>query len=182
MGKSKKKSPISTFVGLFGAILGIVAIFMGFMKFVTLTGKLLGKESEVGSLTGFVGVFGATAGEETPAWSILADGVKDGKAYINFKVGILILFILLAVGVLLVLLGSFMKGKFGKFIVSVGGLCLIAGGVMAFFSIQLCSFKSAGDATLGYTYSLGIGAILTGVIGTVGGLLSAGAGVSALFK
>ena len=182
MKKSKKSSKLSSFLGLVGGLFGIAAIFMGFMNFVTLTGKVLGKEKEIGSLTGFVAAFGAKAGDETPAWLTFADGNQDGKATIALKTGILILFILLAVGALFVIAGSFMKGKLGKLIVTVGGLAILAGGIMAFCSIPLCSLKSAGDASLGYTYSLGIGAILTGVLGGVGGLISTSSGVMGLLK
>ncbi len=182
MKKSKKGSKLSSFLGLVGGLLGIVAIFMGFMNFVTLTGKVLGKEKELGSLTGFVAAFGAKAGDETPSWATFSDGTSDGKLTIALKTGILILFILLAVGALLAIFGSLMKNKFGKLLVTVGGLAMLAGGIMAFCSVALCNFQSAGDASLGYTYSLGIGAILTGVIGGVGGLVSTCSGVTSLIK
>ncbi len=182
MKKSKSNSKLAGLIGFLGALLGIAAVCMGFMNFVVLTGKLFGKEAEIASMTGFVGAFGSKAGEETPSWSTFADGTSDGKATISMKVGILILFILLAAGALLSVLGALAKGKGGKLILTLGGLAMIAGAVMAFFTIQLCAFKSAGDATLGYTYSLGIGAILAGCLGGVGGLLSTGAGVISLLK
>lgn len=182
MKKSKKSSKMASFIGFIGALFGIAAVCMGFMNFVTLTGKLLGKTGELATMTGFVGAFGSKAGDSTPAWATLADGSSDGKLTISMKVGILILFILLAAGALLAILGAISKGKVGKFLLALGGLAMIAGAIMAFFSVQLCSFKSVGDASLGYTYSLGIGAILAGVFGGVGGLLSTGAGVVSLVK
>lgn len=183
MKKSKKNNKILTFVGFIGAIFGIVAICMGFLPFVTEVGKVVGKEGELGSFTGFEGAFGAKAESgDSPAWLVFADGHEGSAATMASKQGILILMIVLLAGALLAVLGSLFKGKLGKLILTIGGLAMIAGGVLALFSINLCAFESVGNATLGYEYRLGIGAILSGVFGIFGGLLSTACGAYQLVK
>ena len=98
------------------------------------------------------------------------------------KTGILVLFILLLAGALVLLLGSLMKGKFGKFLMVVGGAALIAGAIMAFCSISLCSFKNGDNDAIRSEYSLGIGAILAGVLGGIGGVAGLGSGIVGLVK
>lgn len=182
--KSKKNSTLGQILGIFGSILGIAAVFMGFLNFVTLTGKLLGATSELGTLTGFNAVFGAKAPVgDKPSWAIFADGTtSNGEITLASKTGILILFILLLAGALVLLLGSLIKGKIGKFLMLVGGAAMIAGAIMAFCAISLCDFESKGSGTAGYEYSLGIGAILTGILGGVGGLAGLGSGIVGLLK
>ena len=41
--KSKKNSTLGQILGIFGSILGIAAVFMGFLNFVTLTGNYWGQ-------------------------------------------------------------------------------------------------------------------------------------------
>lgn len=182
--KSKKNSTIGGILGLFGAILGIAAIFMGFLNFVTWNGKILGQVGELGSMNGFQAAFGASAAaSDKPSWAIWANSAStDGKITMDGNVGVLILFILLAAGALVLLLGSLIKGKLGKFLMLIGGAALIAGAAMSFFTIQLCSFESKGDGSLGHEYVLGIGAILTGVFGGLGGLTGALSGIVGLLK
>lgn len=182
--KSKKNSTLGQILGIFGSILGIAAVFMGFLNFVTLTGKLLGATSELGTLTGIQAAFGAKAAAgDKPSWAIFADGTtSNGEITLASKTGVLILFILLLAGALVLLLGSLMKGKIGKFLMLVGGAAMIAGAIMAFCAISLCAFESKGSGTAGYEYSLGIGAILAGVLGGVGGLAGLGSGIVGLLK
>ncbi len=182
--KSKKKSTLGQILGLFGSILGIAAVFMGFLNFVTLTGKLLGATSELGTLTGIQAAFGAKAAAgDKPSWAIFADGANtSGEITLAGKTGVLILFILLLAGALVLLLGSLMKGKIGKFLMVVGGAAMIAGAIMAFCTISLCAFESKGSGTAGKEYSLGIGAILAGAFGGLGGLVGLGSGIVGLVK
>lgn len=180
--KSKKKSTLGQILGLFGSILGIAAVFMGFLNFVTLTGKLT--EKTFGTLTGFQAAFGAKAAVgDKPNWASFVTGfTSNGEITLASKTGILVLFILLLAGALVLLLGSLMKGKFGKFLMVVGGAALIAGAIMAFCSISLCSFKNGDNDAIRSEYSLGIGAILAGVLGGIGGVAGLGSGIVGLVK
>lgn len=185
MKKQKKKNNmILALVGFLGALLGVAAICMGFLPYVTEIGKVIGKEGELGSFTGFEGAFGAKGSTaDGPAWLVFADGHESGGiSTMSSKSGILILMIVILAGALFAILGSLFKSKLGKLMLAVGGLAMIAGGVMAFFAINLCGFESAGSATLGYEYTLGTGATLTGVFGIAGGLLSALSGTYQLIK
>ena len=181
MKKSKKKSsPILSFVALLGVAFAIAAICMGFLPMITAAGKLTGVAT--GSLTGFEGAFGASAkAGDNPSWLIFANAATtDGMITLASKQNILIMMIVLAAGAILSLFGTLLKGKFGKFVLVFGALALIAGGVMSFFSINLCGFESA--ETLGNVYSLGIGAILTGSFAIAGGLLASVSGIAQLIK
>lgn len=182
--KSSKNSKIGQILGIFGAILGVAAICMGFLNFVTLTGKVLGQTGELGSMNGFQAAFGASASaSDSPSWAVWAKAATtDGKITMDGRTGMLILFILLLAGALVLLLGGLFKGKLGKFMMLVGGAAMTAGAIMAFFTIQLCAFESKGNGTLGYEYTMGIGAILTGVLGSVGGVVGLGSGIVGLLK
>ncbi len=183
MKKSKKKSKMPLFAGALSFLLGVVSVFMGFLPFVTKVNKIGALNSDPYSLTGFVAAFGASADASSkPSWlSFVEDASFSGKVTYGSKVGILILFILIAAGALLSLFGALLKGKFGKFVSLIGGASMIAGGVMAFFSYQLCGYTNTSD-TLTVVYSLGIGAILSGVFASVGGLFSVASGLIGILK
>lgn len=170
MAKTKKNNKLLNLLALLGGLLGIAAVCMGFLTFISVTGKIAGFSKELGTLTGFNAAFGASAAaSDGAAWAVFADGTSDGNITLAAKTGITILMILISAGAILTILGALFKSKLGKLILGVGALAMIAGGVMAFFSINLCDFASAGSEMAGYEYSLGIGAILAGVFGCLGG-------------
>ncbi len=171
MAKSKKKGKSSflPFIGFLSFLFSVAAICFGFAPFITTKGSYSG--ADYGYLTGFQEAFGATqkSGDGTPSWGIFADDSTLSEWVISPKVGLMIAFILIAVGALFALLSVFCKKKRNAALLSLflGGILMLAAGIMFFFPI------SFGNYTGGLVnVSLGYGAIISGILGILGGLFS----------
>ncbi len=193
MAKKKsnaKVSVLSIVIKSTVLLLGIVALCMAFLPFVTRNDYLVEKIVSTYSLSGFVMGFGASGtfssqSANIPDWtyfvkdfsssSLSAKGITVSLAA---NVGVLITLILAIVGIALALLSLFVNKKSGRKVVGIflllGGLCFIAAGIMAFFPVQFGSYQS--NLTEGYRtgteYTLGIGALLFAIFSLVSGLIS----------
>ncbi len=189
---TKKLTGIGAFLTL---VLSLAALCLGlFLSNVNQTtwaaNNVVGTSGIMGGILGFGFSKTVPSGGEIPEWGVFP-GVKlslvdGGTSYTSpAHAGVMILYILMAVALLLMILALLLKkSKFGALLLVLGGLCLIAAGIMAFFPMQMSGFESKLTSSFknGVEYSLGIGSILAGSIGCVGGVLGTGVGAVALLK
>ena len=101
MGKSKSKKQISTFLGLISFVLGIVALLLfALLPMLKMTIQNVGE----GTLGGFGMIFGGTVNAVSGDVSEEIDGIA-------VNVVALIAFIILALGLIAVAVGTFKKSK-----------------------------------------------------------------------
>lgn len=186
MAKSKSKFGLSGIVMCVAALLGVVAIIMMAAPGVAWKndagnklGELIGqKDAASGSFGGFALMFGGKAAEL-------------GGTTINFKFNIVTFlpFVFLLVGIVGVILSVLLHMNFGKYL-AIGGF-LLAG--IFFFLFNAALPMSIQDVTaggkvvatgkeqietlekLGFAFSLGVGAIVAGVLSILAALASAAA-------
>lgn len=174
---------------LAGLALAILAIILMATPFVgqTVSGTVLGKEiAAAATLSGFAMAFGGEPvvsmtvnGESSNLVDLLPDEFGDALK-IEPNTGVMIAFILLAIGALLALLYflfSWGKKNVGlkKGLGLVAVLALVAGGVMAFFAPSFAEIETSTEEILGFTMKSGLmfGGILTGVFAIVASILMA---------
>ena len=181
MGKSKSKKQISTFLGLISFVLGIVALLLfALLPMLKMTIQNVGE----GTLGGFGMIFGGTVNAVSGDVSEEIDGIA-------VNVVALIAFIVLALGLIAVAVGTFKKSKI---INLVSCLLFVVAGILMFCVVDsslnavIAGLVGMEPGDFGYDTavsiikelanpSLGIGAILGGVVSILGGASSA---VSAL--
>ena len=207
MKKSKKGSNNIAFISkLVVIVLAIAAFALSFAPFVKQTTWATGNIVTDYSLSGFVQGFGATsalkAGESAPEWAYFLKSLPsasiDGTITytIASNIGMMITLILFIVGFGLGLISLLFKGKkngkIGACVLSLAGLCLIAGGIMCFIAPIFGGFESSLvgiDTTIagnsmktGVEYSLGIGAIISAIASILGGVVGLGSSLFSLKK
>ncbi len=188
--KAKKISIFSIIIKASIFVVGIVAICMAFLPFVTKTIYTTGLQSTPVSLSGFIMGFGKTGNflptDSNPDWVSFVNAAdssvsKNGITYVlKANVGVLITLILAMVATALTLITLFMTSKKSRKVAGIvlllGGLCFLAAGVMAFFPLQFGSYETSfwatGTLKTGVEYTLGTGAILFAIFSLVGGLFS----------
>lgn len=162
--KSNKKSKtLLLAISCLATALGIVAIFLPFADFIKLTFY-----SEIGNTYTTAQGFNFIFGE-------------------NSNTGSTIAWVLVLVGSIISLLSFILgaltdKGKGVSLLLFLGSLCLIVGGVMYFFFIQMAGLENYETSIGGWTYSLEISAILGGICGCLGGLVGLCGSISTILK
>ena len=178
MAKSKGKNKTGQIVMLGAALLGLVAIFLMFAPGITSKAIVANRETGTSSISGFKLIF----------------GTEDGYKF-NFMMFLSLIFT--AVGIVGAILGGLLNMKLGNFL-ALGGF-LLAGiffflfravfpmgvGDMAINGTTVLSGKDAIKAleegvsifgvTTKTTFSLGVGAIVAGILSIVAALASAAA-------
>jgi len=153
------------------AVFGVASAFMPALTFLRATlGESLTGLSRTSDYTGFYYMLGQKDSYD----NVIQEPVA----------GLIIAWTIGCLGILCVLVALLMsiaakKSALKIGLAAIGGLCLIAYGVMVFFTKNLIGLNNSTFLTGSYTYSLGIGAILAGVFGILAGLLAL---LSALFK
>lgn len=178
MAQSKKKFGVSSIVLAVAALLGLVAIFMMFAPGIKSTATVLNQEASTATISGFKVMFGS----------------EDGYSF-NFMMFLSLIFVV--IGLVGVVLSFLLKSKIGNYL-AIGGF-LLAGiffflfravfpmGIkdMAIGGTKVLSGKDAIKAleegitifgvTTKTTFSLGIGAIMAGILSILAALASAAA-------
>ncbi len=187
--KAKKISIFSIIIKASIFVVGIVAICMAFLPFVTQTTYVVEKATSSYSLSGFIMAFGATgtyskSSANIPDWVYFIDDVAISTKGITYTIssntGALVTLILAMAATALTLITLFMTSKKSRKVAGIvlllGGLCFLAAGVMAFFPLQFGSYETSfwatGTLKTGVEYTLGTGAILFAIFSLVGGLFS----------
>lgn len=169
----KKKVKTGNIVQLVAALLGVVALLMMFMPGVSWKTVLLGKEVASDGINGFKMMFGGEIG-------------GDFKYELQFNFMAFMSFVFLLVGLAGVILSLLLKGKIGAFL-AIGGFLLAGIFFFLYRAVLPMSFKditigsttiSGKDALdamkeLGTTFSLGIGAIMAGILSLLASAASA---------
>lgn len=170
MAKSKSKVKTGQIVMLGAALLGLVAVLLMFAPGISWKSEILGKTVADGNISGFKVMF----------------GTEDGMKF-NFMM--LLSLIFAVVGILGAILGGLLNMKLGNFL-ALGGFLLAAIFFFLFRAVLPMSIKdmAIGGTTLlsgkdalealekiGTTYSLGVGAIVAGILSIVAALASAAA-------
>lgn len=153
------------------AAFGTTAAFMPALTFLTNTQKE--------SLTGL-----ASTQEFTGFYYMVGQRDEYDNVIQEPVVGLLIAWIIGCLGALAILASLMMflagsKGNGKRFALALGGLSLIAYGIMAFLSKSLVGASDGSLATFSSTYELGIGAILAGVFASLSGLCGLIAAITA---
>ncbi len=189
--KAKKISIFSIIIKASIFVVGIVAICMAFLPFVTKTTYAVGSQVVSISLGGFIMGFGKTGTflpteSNYPDWISFVNAAdssvsKNGITYVlKANVGVLITLILTMAATALTLITLFINKKSGRKVTGIllllAGVAFLAAGVMAFFPVQFGSYESTlsitGTYKTGVEYTLGTGAILFAIFSLVGGLFS----------
>lgn len=185
--KAKKISIFSIIIKASIFVVGVVAICMAFLPFVTQTTYVVEKATSSYSLSGFIMAFGATgtyskSSTNIPDWVYFIDDFAISTKGITYTIssntGALITLILAMVATALTLITLFMTSKKSRKAAGIalllGGLCFLTAGIMAFFALNFSGYQSSlteGYKT-GVEYTLGTGAILFAIFSLVGGLFS----------
>lgn len=188
MSNSKKSSSVSSkLFPILAVVLGIVAIIMGCLPAVNGSISINGASQVSASLTGFQMAFGisgkiVTDNGVNPLIGYATDAsYTEGTFAVDGNAGMLITYILAAIGVVMGIVSIFLKGKVKGAISLVAGLFLLAAGIMNFFPIAFAGY-TAGEITilvykLSSSFDLGIGAIIGAIAGILGGLFALAGGV-----
>ena len=162
-----KKADNKKIIFLVALVFGVAAILMNLLPAITFKGTLAGVEATA-SFNGFHLMFGA---DDVPAKADVA-GILSFNAKVSTKLVVtsLIAFILMVVGVVAAVLVKIVNKKQQFLIKVIAAAALIAGAVLA-IALTKATFVSAneiGDSAKDL-YSLGIGAILSGVFAGIAG-------------
>lgn len=187
MAKSKNKVGkfLGTILAFAAVVFGVGAILMMLTTAVngTITNSILGVTTSYDVfISGFALAFGGQATAKVTIGSSVTDVAEAGA--IELHAGALVAFILVAVAIVLALLFVFLKKGAVKMGIGCLSFLLFMAACIMFFLFKSMSGDLSSFTISGYTadfsdyFSLGVGAIMSGIFSAVGGISIAIAAVT----